>query len=563
MYRIPLLVLITAGLVAASVFPGACWDVEGVYIGGFAAGDTSLALTSAGLPIISYAAENDLYVATKILGGWASEAVAPCGFFGGWSSLAINGLGLPCVAFIDSSENGNYLKYAYKSGLGWLVETVDDVGWLPDRVSLAFNSSGQACIAYCRTTADYPFRTYITFARRTGTSLWNKQDIAEVADVTAPALIIASGDAYRVTFCDVGTGQLKSAYRVGAVSPWQTQTIDGDSDTPALGCPAVALQPNGAPAVAYFVKQGSDLVLKYAVYGSGWASETITSMPYDGLCHCSLGVRRSGAPVIAFHDADSGSFMCARKTAAGWVREPIDAAPQTGLRPSLQLDSFGNAHVSYFDNTNYDVMYAWSSTPIPDAKLLADGESVEILGAAASSASGELGPRIYVQDPDRTSGIQLYFTGAVPAVTRGMILDIQGTLTTVDGERAVLDPTVQEIGFPVVIAPLGLTNRALGGGDLGYPVWPAGQHGVTGASGLNNIGLLVRTWGAFRYVDTSTFTLDDGSGMSVKCVVPAGVTLNPAWRYVCVTGISSCEFSGADLVRLLRVRGEGDVVVLR
>ena len=56
------------------------------------------------------------------------------------------------------------------------------------------------------------------------------------------------------------------------------------------------------------------------------------------------------------------------------------------------------------------------------------------------------------------------------------------------------------------------------------------------------------------------FTIDDGSGVDVKCIVPAGVTLPGVGGYVGVTGISSCEKIGEELHRLLRVREQADIV---
>jgi chitodextrinase len=87
----------------------------------------------------------------------------------------------------------------------------------------------------------------------------------------------------------------------------------------------------------------------------------------------------------------------------------------------------------------------------------------------------------------------------------------------------------------------------------------AGQKGVVGGIGLNNIGLLVRLWGQFIYVDASSFLLDDGGGTPVKCIVPPDVTIDPGWQYVGVTGISSCYKSGDDIIRLLKVRDASDI----
>jgi hypothetical protein len=108
--------------------------------------------------------------------------------------------------------------------------------------------------------------------------------------------------------------------------------------------------------------------------------------------------------------------------------------------------------------------------------------------------------------------------------------------------------------------PLGLSNRNLGGGDWFYdPNTGAGQRGISDSEGLNNIGALVRMWGAFSYIDAGAFTIDDGSGIIVRCEVPASVVLDPAWEYVIVTGISSCYKENDDLWRLLLVRQQEDI----
>ena len=107
-----------------------------------------------------------------------------------------------------------------------------------------------------------------------------------------------------------------------------------------------------------------------------------------------------------------------------------------------------------------------------------------------------------------------------------------------------------------------MTNRSVGGGDFLDSITGFGQRGITGGFGLNNIGLLVTTWGEVSSVGADSFIIDDGSGVDVRCVVPAGVTLPGVDNYVAVTGASSCEKVGDDLYRLLRVREQDDIVVL-
>lgn len=113
----------------------------------------------------------------------------------------------------------------------------------------------------------------------------------------------------------------------------------------------------------------------------------------------------------------------------------------------------------------------------------------------------------------------------------------------------------------VEVYPIGMTNLALGGGDWYYDSnTGVGQKGINGATGLNNLGMLVRTWGVFSLLDSTTFTISDGSGIDVICTVPAGVTLNPAWNIVVVAGISTCYEDAGVLYRKIRLRDANDII---
>lgn len=546
---------------------GTYWDVEPVYSGGFASGDVSLAVDSAGVPSISYTASGILYLAVKGQVGWSHQVIAQPGFWGGFSSHAYSNSWQPAVAYIDaSSPMVNYLKYAVKVAGNWVVETVDDVGGFADYVSLAFNSSGQACIAYCQTTGTYPdLVTYVRFARRIGPNNWVKQSIAQVPFATGPAMAIED-DTYCVVFIDSDSGQLRLAQRVGD-GPWQITVLDGGAASPVVWYPYMALQPNGKPAVAYFLSSGGSMLLKYARQSdSTWTSETAVTLPSGTSYHCALAVTPGGIPLIGYYDTELECLGNAWKLGGQWHKETIDAANQSGFRPCSALDALGNIDAAYFDNMNGSVKFAWAPVPISvrEAKLLQDGQICQISGLVASSAGGEIGNRIYVQDQARSSGIQLYLPGEVPAVTRGMLLDIQGQMTTIDEERAVLDPFLVEMA--VVGEPKALFTRTdnLGGGDLLRSIEPksVAQRGVENGVGLNNIGLLMRSSGIVTSIGGAHFHMDDGSGQTVKVSIPDGADPPAEGSYVGVTGISSCDPDGSTLIRLLRVRDGDDVQTL-
>ncbi len=186
-------------------------------------------------------------------------------------------------------------------------------------------------------------------------------------------------------------------------------------------------------------------------------------------------------------------------------------------------------------------------------KLADDGSQVCIDGIVTAAWTGFF----YVESPDRVFGIRC---NASAPPHQGQRAVIYGTMATVGGERTLTNAQVVPgtlVSAPVP-EPLFLSNSALGGGAFGL------QQGITDVEGLNNIGLLVRTTGKVVGIDTASppawFTIDDGSGVNVKCVVPDGVTVNPAWSYVTVTGISSCEIVSTELHSLLRVRTQGDIV---
>lgn len=172
---------------------------------------------------------------------------------------------------------------------------------------------------------------------------------------------------------------------------------------------------------------------------------------------------------------------------------------------------------------------------IPDAKMLGDDQPVALNGRVVTF----VGPgMLYVEEDSRCAGIRVQI--AQHSLTVGMRADITGDLKTdpATGERYILATGVVQSGpFDPgdAIKPLGVTNKSLAGG-------------------LSTVGLLVRTWGAFHRIDSTTFTVDDGSGSPVRCVVEAGTVLSDDWQIVAVTGISSLYDSGGSPAPLILVR---------
>ncbi|MGI6295664.1 MAG: S8 family serine peptidase [Armatimonadota bacterium] len=201
-------------------------------------------------------------------------------------------------------------------------------------------------------------------------------------------------------------------------------------------------------------------------------------------------------------------------------------------------------------------------------KTLADSSPVTLEGLVVTAGAPRYTNFFYVESPDRTSGIRVI--KQQHGLQVGSKVNVYGALATLpSGERAIVNPSVDVVGTGAVV-PVGMSSRQLGGSNWLYdPISGAGQVGIFGSIGLNNIGMLVTIWGKVTHSNLwdDYFYIDDG-GASTSGSDPRGVRIEAAGLeipeygcYVSVTGISSCEMAGGHIVSRLLVRGQSDIKV--
>ena len=254
-------------------------------------------------------------------------------------------------------------------------------------------------------------------------------------------------------------------------------------------------------------------------------------------------------------DAESGvtGFRCAVGTQPMMadVKPWTDAGTATsadigglslavGQKYYISVRAVNSAGLTSNPLSSAGVTVAQAVASVSAARELTDGQPVCL---AAPVVTAKFASMFYVEDANRVSGMRVDSTGNVAV---GSTAQVFGVLSTIDGcERTLVDCRVIPGSATTPIRPFAIGGRSLGG------------------TGLNNLGLLVRAWGRVVAVDSAAtptwFEIEDGSGARVRCVVPTGVTINRAWNYVLVTGISSCEMSGSTVTRLLRVRTQSDI----
>ncbi|MHB9035596.1 MAG: WD40 repeat domain-containing protein [Armatimonadota bacterium] len=195
-----------------------------------------------------------------------------------------------------------------------------------------------------------------------------------------------------------------------------------------------------------------------------------------------------------------------------------------------------------------------SISTIADAKLSGDGAGLLVGPAVITAAYPNF---FYIESESCECGIRV--EKAAHGLSVGARVSVNGVLqTNSDGERYIQASSVVSNGTGEV-RPLGTSCRALGGGDFNYSqTTGAGQIGINGANGLNNIGMLVRTWGRVSSLGSNRYALTDGSGDDVTVVTPAGVGITSG-AFTTLAGISSCENDNGVIKRVLLVSSASDI----
>lgn len=204
--------------------------------------------------------------------------------------------------------------------------------------------------------------------------------------------------------------------------------------------------------------------------------------------------------------------------------------------------------------------------PSADVKRMPDGSTASLSGLVVSAAWPDF---FYVEDDSRAWGIRVAKPGHGLSV--GTRVQISGILKTNSDLERYLDASFAIAAGSGAVSPLSMRNGAVGGGDWFYdPLTGAGQKGVEHGWGVNNIGLLIRTWGWVRELDPggAWFRIEDGSvggggqPIVVRVLRPQDATMPPIGSYVAVTGASSCYRDGGVVRRLIRTRTPADVQIV-
>ena len=332
---------------------------------------TSLALTTAGFPVISYydRTNGDLKLAVcadaTCSSGTNSRIIDSPGDVGEYTSLALTTAGFPVISYYDRT-NGD-LKLAACAhatcSSGTTIRTIDSTGNVGWDVSLALTAAGFPVISYHdHTNYDLKLAVCADATCSSGTTIRTIDSTGDVGYATSLALTTAGFPV--ISYFDNTNLDLKLAVCANAACSSGTIVRIIDSTGNVGSHASLALTTAGFPVISY--RDYTNLDLKLAVCtdatcSSGATIRTIDSTG-DVARFTSLALTTAGSPVISYQDVTNGDLklaVCADATcSSGTTVRTIDSTGNVGQYTSLALTTAGFPVISYYDNTNGDLKLA-------------------------------------------------------------------------------------------------------------------------------------------------------------------------------------------------------------
>ena len=333
----------------------------------------SLALDSTGAAHISYWAKNvgnDLRYASwdDDLGEWGSEVVDDSPEVGQYTSLAFDSQDRPRISYWDQANAD--LKYAAWTGTAWNIQTVDSTGEVGSEYSsLQLDAGDRPHISYYdATNGDLKYAYRLPGQEAWGTSVVDTGDAGANVGTYSSLRLDSAGNPH-ISYYDELNRNLKyaSGQWNGTGWVWQTETVDNYGFVGRYT--SLALDADDHPHISYYYQPESQAEvlpgdLKYAYWDpviSGWQIEIADDggAAGDAGRFSSLQLDSAGNPHIAYHNDTSGRVTYAHLDGGTWLTETVDSTVLALGAVSLQLDEADRPRVAYGEKTNSDIRYAY------------------------------------------------------------------------------------------------------------------------------------------------------------------------------------------------------------
>jgi hypothetical protein len=325
------------------------WHVEALYAPGYGGDSPSLVIEGGTLHASFYELNDDaMYYLTKTGESTSVEPVDVEGSAGRGSSIAVSSANYPSISYYRN-EVFDRLAYAYEDQRGWHVEMVDSSGMSGISSSLALDSADRAHIAYGE-----GLEVDLKYARRDGTG-WRVTTVDSEGSVGHWAsLALDAGGFPHISYADWTIGwNMKYAYEDGG--GWHVETFD---DAWMVGNrSSIAVDSNGRPHVIYVSLVQVEL-LKYAWKDAvTWHREVVGSGEFQD---ASIALDANDIPHICYTAWENNTLAYARRFHGVWQTEIVAEGVSMLSAPSITLDVAGFPHIAYSSGVpDLDLRYAY------------------------------------------------------------------------------------------------------------------------------------------------------------------------------------------------------------
>jgi hypothetical protein len=324
--------------------------------------DTSIKLTSAGIPVISYADDTykDLKITicdTVLCGNPTIKVLDSTGMVGYFSSLALTTTNAPVVSYADFT-NGD-LKLAVCSDAACTsvtTRTVDSSGTAGGFSSIALTSTNIPVISYLEELTSALRIAICNNAACTSPTIVTIDETNDVGYFTSIAL--TSTGLPVVSYIDRTDGDLNIATcdTLSCASP-TIQSITGTAG--AYWATSLTLTDDNYPVVSYFdnVEQELRLITCANTNCSSAVINVVDTTDNVGQAS-SIQLSSDGFPIISYYDYTNTNLklaICTDATCTAPTIRVVDSDGSVGLLNSLALTSTDLPIIAYYDQTNQRV----------------------------------------------------------------------------------------------------------------------------------------------------------------------------------------------------------------
>jgi hypothetical protein len=303
---------------------------------------------------------------------WTIQTLDSDGVVGEFSSIAVGSSGDVHISYYDRSEAN--LKYATNGSGVWVLSVLDIDHDAGRGSSIQLDQNGAVHISYFSNYflwcmfPDRPIESQVQTKYATNKDgSWVYQVVWGPTTCT-PSRV--SGASTSLSIDREGSVHIVSdnpawedlVYSSNASGEWATQR-----PKPTWKRTQVSLyvdMSNNAHITYYF--WGLGLVFLTNFSGS-WGDEVIDSEIDNSPRVCcnwdtSLELDTQGIAHISYYDSVSGNLKYANNSTGAWITQTLDDAADVGRYSSLALDSGGHLHIAYYDAESKDLKYCTNAS---------------------------------------------------------------------------------------------------------------------------------------------------------------------------------------------------------